>query len=96
MYGSELRRPDRKYTAIFDFMVYSREIFDVFSDLTKTLTLAFSRTLEKTRSFKLCMIITLFRVLHIRIMFDDLTLASWSQVCQRHELHIGFLDSCPV
>ena len=31
----------------FDFMVYSREIFNVFSDLTKTLTLAFSWTVEK-------------------------------------------------
>ena len=49
-----------------------------------------------TRSFKLCMIIILFRVLHIHIMFDDLTLVSRSQVCQRHKLQTGFLDSCPV
>ena len=42
-----LSRKDNDDTTIFHFFTYSWEIIEVFSDLTKTLTLAFGRTLFK-------------------------------------------------
>ena len=52
---------DIEYATIFQFCTYSREIINMFSNLTKTLMLAFWQTVFK-RSSKLCMIITLLEV----------------------------------
>ena len=44
MQNCEVHQAVHKYTTIFDLLSNSREITDVFSDLTKTLLLPFSRT----------------------------------------------------
>ena len=44
---------------------------------------SFSDTVN-ARSLKFCMIITLFGGLHCQFRFDDLDVASRSQVCQKY------------
>ena len=61
----------------------------MFSDLTKTLMLAFLADTDKGRSFK----VFDSNLVHgpaIHIRFDDLHLISRSQVCLNHKLQIVF------
>ena len=62
----------------------------MFSDLTKTLSLAFWQTLFKGGLSNLCMTMTFARGLAIYTRFDDLDLIARSQVCQNHKLQIVF------
>ena len=83
-----------RYTNIFHFCTSSWEIIDVFSDLTKTLTLAFLRTLFKggfqtLRDYNLGPF-NLARDLAIYTWFDERDLISKSQVCKL------LLDSCSL
>ena len=54
-------QPGREYTTVFDLRVHSRVAIYVLPALTKSLTLALSRTVC-TRSFIFCTAITLFVV----------------------------------
>ena len=71
------------------FCTYSRELIDMFSDLTKTLSWLFGgrclrRVFQTLRDYDLA------QDPAIRTRFDDLDLISRSQVCQNHKLQIVF------
>ena len=74
---------------LFTLKKYSGEIIDVFSDLTKTLTLAFWQTLFKGGLSNL-RDYNLVRGLAIHTRFDDLELILRSQVCQNNKLQVVF------
>ena len=78
-----------EYTTIFDLCTYSREVIDVFPDLTTTFSLAFSWTLSEV--FQLLHYFNFAWGLPIHLRFDDFDLVSRSQVCQNHKLQIVFL-----
>ena len=72
---------------------YSRELIDMFSDLTKTLSWLFGghclrRVFQTLRDYDLA------KDPAICTRFDDLDLISRSQVCQNHKLQLvsGFLS----
>ena len=75
----------------FDDHIYSGEVIDI-SSFEKTL--AFSLTSLKQDLF--CIVITLLWGLHCYSGFVDLVFVARSQMCQKSELQIVCLDSCPM
>ena len=78
-----MNQVDSRYTTIFHLSIYSSEIIDVFSDLTKNVTLAFW-VFETLVDYKFAW------GLAVCTRFEDLDLVLMSQISGNQKLQIVF------